>query len=73
MTSGRVVVTLDRRIRELCAKAVATKDVKELRPIMSELRDALHEHSEDLKLIVGEYPFLLTDLVKPAAKSKRRS
>jgi hypothetical protein len=34
---------------------------------MRELREALHEHSEDLKLILGEYPFLLADLVKPTA------
>jgi hypothetical protein len=60
-------MTLDTRIRELCAQAVAAKDADELRPIMRELRDALHEHSEDLKLILGEYPFLLADLVKPAA------
>jgi hypothetical protein len=51
-------MTLDTRIRQLCAQSVATKDEEELRPIMRELRDALHEHTEDLKLIVGEYPFL---------------
>jgi hypothetical protein len=62
-----VFVTLDTRIRELCAQAVVTKDAEELRPIMFELWEALHEHSEDLKLIVGEYPFLLADLIKPAA------
>jgi hypothetical protein len=63
---GRVVVTLDRRIRELCDQAVATQGADELRAILSELRDALHEHNDDLKLIVAEYPFLLSDLVKPA-------
>ena len=67
MTSGRIVTTLNTRIRELSAQAVAAKDVDALRPIMSELRDALHEHNEDLKLILAEYPFLLADLVKPAA------
>jgi hypothetical protein len=57
---------LERRIRELCAQAVATKSGEELRPIMSELRDALHEHSEDLKRILAEYPFLVSDLTKSA-------
>jgi hypothetical protein len=61
------VVSLDRRIRELCAQAVAEKDEAVLRSIMAELRAALREHNEDLKLIVADYPFLLADLVKPAA------
>jgi hypothetical protein len=34
---------------------------------MDELRDALREHNEDLKRILAEYPFLLDDIVKPAA------
>src|ERR1700687_1080493 len=54
----RVVVTLDRRIRELCAEAVAMKDADALRPIMHELRDALHQHNDELKHIIAEYPFL---------------
>lgn len=58
---------LERRIRELCAQAVKTQDAETLRCIMRELRDALHEHNEDLKRIVAEYPFLLDDLSRPAA------
>ncbi len=58
---------LERRIRELCALAVTTQDAATLRCIMQELRDALHEHNEDLKRIVAEYPFLLDDLSRPAA------
>ena len=61
------MVTLDRRIRELCAEAVATRDPNKLWPIMCELKDALRQHNDDLKLIIAEYPFLLADLVKPAA------
>ena len=61
------MVTLDRRIRELCAEAVATRDADKLWPIMCELKDALRQHNDDLKLIIAEYPFLLADLVKPAA------
>ena len=63
---GRVV-TLDRRIRELCAQAVATQDADKLCPIMCDLKDALHEHNDELKLIIAEYPFLLADLAKRAA------
>jgi hypothetical protein len=62
-----VCVTLETRISELCAQAVAIQDTDALRPIMEELRNALHEHNEDLKRAIGEYPFLLDDLTKPAA------
>jgi hypothetical protein len=58
---------LERRIRELCAQAVTTQDADTLRCIMEELRDALHEHNEELKRALAEYPFLLDDLSKPAA------
>jgi hypothetical protein len=61
------VVSLDKRIRVLCAHAVVEKDEAALRAIMAELRAALREHNEDLKLIVADYPFLLADLAKPAA------
>ena len=69
--AGRCVVahdvTLERRIRELCSQAVAAKDADTLRPIMGELRDALREHNKELQRILTEYPFLLDDIVKPAA------
>jgi hypothetical protein len=60
-------MSLSRRIRDLCTQAVAAKDADALRPIMDELRDALREHNEDLQRILAEYPFLLDDIVKPAA------
>ncbi len=60
-------MSLGRRIRDLCSRAVAAKDADALRPIMDELRDALREHNEDLERILAEYPFLLDDIVKPAA------
>ena len=62
---GRVV-TLDRRIRQLCGQAVATRDPDVLRRVMKELRKSLREHSEELELMVGEYPFSLDDLGKSA-------
>jgi len=60
-------VTLERRIRELCAQALATQDADALRPLMDELRGALHVHNQELKRAVAEYPFLLDDLTKLAA------
>jgi hypothetical protein len=60
-------VIRDARIRELCGQAVASQEPDEVRRILSELRDALHDHNDELKLIIAEYPFLLADLVKPAA------
>jgi hypothetical protein len=63
---GRVV-TLERRIKELCNAAVATKDEDALGAIMDELQSSLQEHNEALRLMVAEYPYLLDDLGKPAA------
>lgn len=40
---------LEERIRELCAKAVAAKDSDQLSPILSELRNALHEQDQIAK------------------------
>lgn len=60
------MVTLGRRIHKLCIQAINAKDTDDLRPIICELRDALHEHNDDLKLILAEYPFLLADLAKLA-------
>jgi len=62
-----ICVTLEKRIRELCALAVAAQDGDTLRAIMKELRDALREHNENLQRTLPEYPFLLDDISKPAA------
>jgi glutathione S-transferase len=58
--------TLERRIRELCAQAVAAKDDGELQAAVSELRDALREHSGRLERLLSQYPFLRSDTAKPA-------
>jgi hypothetical protein len=60
-------ITLERRIRELSAQAVAAQDADELRSIVSELQGALHKHSDLLKIMLSEYPFLVRDLIEPAA------
>jgi hypothetical protein len=40
---------LEDRIRDLCAKAVASSDSLELTSVVEELRAALHEHAERLR------------------------
>ena len=45
---------LEKRIRELCANAVAAKDSEELIPILSELRAALHERDALAKGLIAE-------------------
>jgi hypothetical protein len=57
-------LTLERRIRELCAQAVATPNTAELGPILAELRVALRQHVAQIKSLVAEFPF---EIGKPAA------
>jgi hypothetical protein len=57
-------VTLERRIRELCAQAVAAGDTDDFQPILAELREALREHAGRLKGMVAEYPFSAIDIDK---------
>lgn len=42
------VMTIEDRIRELCAKAAATQDQPKLESILTDLRLALHEHKTRL-------------------------
>jgi hypothetical protein len=60
-------VTLERRIRELCAQAVPARDAQELQPILSELNHSLREHAKQLKSMFDQYPFSPRDTNKPAA------
>jgi hypothetical protein len=46
--------SLEDKIRELCAKAVAAKDSDQLSPILSELRAALHEQDQLAKVLIAE-------------------
>jgi hypothetical protein len=48
-------VTLERRIRELCAQAVKAKDEGELQPLLSELKEAMREHGERVRDPVFSY------------------
>jgi hypothetical protein len=45
---------LEKRIRELCANAVAAKDSEELIAILSELRAALHKQDTRAKGLIAE-------------------
>jgi hypothetical protein len=56
--------TLEDKIRELCAKAVAAKDSDQLSPILSELRDALHEQDQLAKVLIAERTRMLNPNVK---------
>ena len=45
---------MEDKIRELCAKAVATRDSLELSLVLSELRTALHEWDTLTKELIAE-------------------
>jgi hypothetical protein len=51
---------MEDRIRRLCAQLLAAKDDEEkLRPLLVELRDALHQHIERLRARFAAYPFVI--------------
>jgi hypothetical protein len=45
-------------IRTLCTRLLATTDDQEVRPILLELGDALHQHIESLRERLADYPFI---------------
>lgn len=67
----RSFMLFEERIRELCARAVAARDMDEMVPILSELRTALHEHAEQLRTLLGEYPLApVRSMLAPSAMEK---
>jgi hypothetical protein len=40
---------LDDKIRQLCASAVDTKNPQKVKPILSELRSAIHQYTQRLR------------------------
>jgi hypothetical protein len=51
-------VTAEEKIRELCTRLVASQNDEATNRILPQLRDAIHEHCEKLRLQVAkEYPF----------------
>ena len=65
-------VTLPRRIRELCAQAIAAPDSEEFQPVLSELRQALRQHVEQIQNMVIEYPFSPADVDNVASANGTR-
>jgi hypothetical protein len=65
-------VTLQRRIRELCAQAVAAQDPGQVQSLLSELRQALRQHVEQLQSMVIEYPFSAADVDNVASANGTR-
>jgi hypothetical protein len=63
----------DDRIRELCARAVATTDTKQVEAVLAELRAELHAHIEELRTQTRkDVPFLIRT-TKPQTKPSLRS
>jgi DNA-binding NarL/FixJ family response regulator len=52
------------RIRDLCTQLHAMKDEKSQAPIFVELREALHQHVEQLRATVARYPVVVDRRVR---------
>jgi DNA-binding transcriptional regulator YbjK len=50
---------MEDRIRTLCQQIVAVQDEDELDSVILELRDALHQHIEQLRERLADYPILV--------------
>jgi hypothetical protein len=56
-------VTAEGKIRELCTQVLAAENDEAANRILPELRDALHENCEKLRLLVArKYPFHKDDM-----------
>ena len=53
------MLRMEDRIRRLCLELLAKKGDEEVRPILVELREALHLHIERMRERFGAYPFLV--------------
>lgn len=47
---------LEDKIRGLCARAIRAEKEEELRPLLSELRDALRQHVERIRTRFSDFP-----------------
>lgn len=52
------------KIRRLCGQILATKDDRDLTPIAVELRQALHQHIENLRVHLADYPLIVERRVR---------
>jgi hypothetical protein len=48
---------IEDKIRSLCTRVQATKEDSEVTPLLSELRDLLHQHIEKMRATLTIYPF----------------
>lgn len=53
------MLRMEDKIRRLCLELLAKKGDEEVRPILAELREALHLHIERMRERFGAYPFLV--------------
>jgi hypothetical protein len=52
------------KIRRLSAQLVAVEEDEELRPMLVELREALHQHIERLRARLANYPIVIERRVR---------
>jgi hypothetical protein len=52
------------KIRKLSAQLLATEEDEELRPMLVELREALHQHIERLRARLSNYPIVVERRVR---------
>ena len=52
------------KIRKLSAQLLAVEEDEELRPMLVELREALHQHIERLRARLADYPILVERRVR---------
>ncbi len=50
---------IEDKIRRLCTQVLATDDEDTLRPMLVELRSALHQHVQHFRGRIANYPFLV--------------
>jgi hypothetical protein len=65
------------KIRKLSAQLLAAEEDEELRPMLVELREALHQHIERLRARFADYPIVVERRVRngipPSAITTRQS
>lgn len=50
---------LEDKIRNLCTQIIATENDTELTPLVTELREALHQHMKDLRVQLSKFPLVI--------------
>jgi len=56
---------MEDKIRDLCAKVVASKTDRDITPMLVGLRAALHQHVERLRAQLVEYPIVVERRKRP--------